>query len=689
MTGGISDPEPQPPTATDDDTSVESSGSPTAESNNSSLGPVEIIRAEFTKGNRPVIGSPIWPYVLVREVPPEALEAPSLRKPAVEANEQLRQAAAGVPFPGAAKTWEAGENDQRVSWQWYRGPSIHNCVYHPHRPGTIRDVARTFRFYCSPECLTQGYKHLADDHCLPCPSSDKEDDCMYCPWASIEEDEAAEHSTTATLGPDSAAPGSGRDQSPTNDSPPLPGTSGSCWTPVANTRTYTPVPEDTDRVLCVKVHSSEPIPCHPTPPTTTRRRSVADNSEDNAEADDSSESEADDCSLGERERSGSLGNDNASTSSGPVIAGGLQPLTSISQTGSGSVYLMTMPCFDPMTYSPPLREMLSVYGALDHIATGQAIKLLNWNILADIYCTPQQYPYCPPWALSWNYRRHLIIKQIAALEGDVVCLQEVQSDHFYSSLLPALEALGFGYLYAPKTREIFTDKYCEEGCAILYRKSRFSVVDSFTIEFDAHAKDSARYQGARNTKQRNRLSKGNVALACLLEDSRCGGRPLGIVNTHITADVDAGDVKLWQAMCMLEVVQGWSNSQNGVLPIIMCGDFNSTPESAVYELLTTGRLSPSSIPDDPFGILPPVSQMHHSLPLRSIYPAVVNSEATYTNYTQKFQGTLDYICFTQNSLRGLAVSNTYSYEELSAETALPSPTQPSDHILTVGVFAYT
>lgn len=32
---------------------------------------------------------------------------------------------------------------------------------------------------------------------------------------------------------------------------------------------------------------------------------------------------------------------------------------------------------------------------------------------------------------------------------------------------------------------------------------------------------------------------------------RCGGRPLGIVNTHITADVDAGDVKLWQAMCML------------------------------------------------------------------------------------------------------------------------------------------
>lgn len=32
----------------------------------------------------------------------------------------------------------------------------------------------------------------------------------------VSQDEAAEHSTTATLGPDLAAPGSGRDQSPVN-----------------------------------------------------------------------------------------------------------------------------------------------------------------------------------------------------------------------------------------------------------------------------------------------------------------------------------------------------------------------------------------------------------------------------------------------------------------------------------------
>jgi mRNA deadenylase 3'-5' endonuclease subunit Ccr4 len=78
----------------------------------------------------------------------------------------------------------------------------------------------------------------------------------------------------------------------------------------------------------------------------------------------------------------------------------------------------------------------------------------------------------------------------------------------------------------------------------------------------------------------------------------------------------------------------------------------------------------------------------HSLPLRSVHQAVVGHEAQVTNFTSRFSGTLDYICFTTTSLRALAVSNGYSYEELSRDVAVPSPTQPSDHVLTVGVFAY-
>ncbi len=94
--------------------------------------------------------------------------------------------------------------------------------------------------------------------------------------------------------------------------------------------------------------------------------------------------------------------------------------------------------------------------------------------------------------------------------------------------------------------------------------------------------------------------------------------------------------------------------------------------------------------------------------------AVVGHEANTTNFTNRFSGALDYIFFTANNLQGenlvdlmfrlfrgkiflllllllsgLAVSNGYPPEDLQRDVALPSPSQPSDHILTVGVLTYS
>lgn len=62
-----------------------------------------------------------------------------------------------------------------------------------------------------------------------------------------------------------------------------------------------------------------------------------------------------------------------------------------------------------------------------------------------------------------------------------------------------------------------------------------------------------------------------------------------VVNTHILADPEYTDVKLWQAQLLLEVVQGLITEQT---PLLVCGDFNSTPQSAVYELWHDGHVNP-------------------------------------------------------------------------------------------------
>jgi CCR4-NOT transcription complex subunit 6 len=359
--------------------------------------------------------------------------------------------------------------------------------------------------------------------------------------------------------------------------------------------------------------------------------------------------------------------------------------------GQSRMTLMTGPCFDPETYSPPLREMLSVFGGAEQFPLTMAIKLLNWNVLADIYATEQQFEYCPGWALSWDYRKHLILKQIAAIDADLVCLQEVQSDHFETDLLPALKMFGFGHIYAAKTKGLFTNKYTSEGCCVLYRLSRFQKLEHFVLEFDkqAHERTTALSgESAADTNARlNRLSRGNVALLVLLEDLRHGRRPLGVVTTHVTADVDAGDVKLWQTQCLLENIQQWASPlrHGGPLPLVLCGDFNSTPDSPVYELLTTGQVVQGHV-EDPYTLL--ATGLGHNMPLRSSHVSVVGHEAPVTNYTLRFSGTLDYVMFSSNTLRAMAVSNALSYEELNRDVALPSPTQPSDHLLSVAVFTY-
>lgn len=46
-----------------------------------------------------------------------------------------------------------------------------------------------------------------------------------------------------------------------------------------------------------------------------------------------------------------------------------------------------------------------------------------YNILADPYATPQMYGYTPSWALTWEYRKELILQEILAYSADIICLQ--------------------------------------------------------------------------------------------------------------------------------------------------------------------------------------------------------------------------------------------------------------------------
>ncbi|CAD7927691.1 unnamed protein product [Amoebophrya sp. A25] len=366
------------------------------------------------------------------------------------------------------------------------------------------------------------------------------------------------------------------------------------------------------------------------------------------------------------------------------------------------------------------RRMLSFGGQFNAAWLQKQFKLMNWNILADVYATEAQYPYCEKFAISWMFRKHLIIKEIKSINADIVTLQEVQQDHYEEWFRPHLVEQGYEGVYQQKKHKsplFHRGKFCVEGCATFFKKERFRQVDQAVVEFDEEAKGRI-----NDPEALQRLSKGNVALVLTLEDLQIkpdlaayrehnmkpevqadpskqlaeptvgtdtGGHLVAVVNTHILADPEYTDVKIWQSQVLLDWLQ---NNVASETPLLVCGDFNSTPKSAVYELWHDGHVTPNhddiiSRPDV-CGLLSNPLLFYHSLRLMSAYEACSGNEAQYTNYTEDFKGTLDYIWFSPDKVSALAVSAVDDEQTLQQEMALPSSTRPSDHISLVTTFMF-
>ncbi len=88
-------------------------------------------------------------------------------------------------------------------------------------------------------------------------------------------------------------------------------------------------------------------------------------------------------------------------------------------------------------------------------------------------------------------------------------------------------------------------------------------------------------------------------------------------------------------------------------PVILCGDFNSDPASAVYGLLTQGKAKLAAILSRSLRnklerrhVLPHTKRFE---PMVSTYREVLGKEPPYTNYKPDWKATLDYIFYCSGS----------------------------------------
>jgi endonuclease/exonuclease/phosphatase family metal-dependent hydrolase len=165
----------------------------------------------------------------------------------------------------------------------------------------------------------------------------------------------------------------------------------------------------------------------------------------------------------------------------------------------------------------------------------KSFNIVTINILVDLS--------------RWKARRYLLVEGLSALEPDIIALQEVCLPQNPAAWLAHELRMEYSYL-SPKTGF----EASREGIAIL---SRHPITSQATLDLE----------GQQRVAQYVQLDMG--------------GQPLVFANTHLYWQPGNSAARLKQVGLIIRWLQGLPHET----PVIICGDFNGTPETTAVAVM--------------------------------------------------------------------------------------------------------
>ncbi|KAL7669166.1 hypothetical protein ACOME3_009832 [Neoechinorhynchus agilis] len=209
------------------------------------------------------------------------------------------------------------------------------------------------------------------------------------------------------------------------------------------------------------------------------------------------------------------------------------------------------------------------------------ISVCSFNILSQAILeeTRSIYNEIDEQYLKWEHRRPLILETLCSCKSDILCLQEMQADH-YERMREDLATMGYGDLYAKRD----TPK-CD-GCAVFFKKTKFSVREYLPV----------------NLKVKNSvLDRANVAQVVIFKHLTKPAIEVCIVNVHLCFNPKRGDVKLAQMIVLLAEIHRLTRIKmkgNPVPPIILSGDFNAVSDSPLWRFIVGEKIDLGNVKRD-------------------------------------------------------------------------------------------
>ncbi|XP_066471393.1 2',5'-phosphodiesterase 12 [Tiliqua scincoides] len=308
------------------------------------------------------------------------------------------------------------------------------------------------------------------------------------------------------------------------------------------------------------------------------------------------------------------------------------------------------------------------------------VRTVTYNVLADAYAQTELsrtvlYPYCAPYSLELDYRQNLLKKELAGYSADLICLQEVDRAVFTDSLGPALDAFGLEGLLRLKEKQ-------HEGLATFYRRDKFRLLGQHDIALNQALLESPLHRELRDRLascpqvQEKVQQRSSVLQVSVLQSTSEPFRKICVANTHLYWHPKGGNIRLIQAAVALSHIRHVTHDMYPGIPVIFCGDFNSTPSTGMYSFVSSGSVAEDHEDWSSNG-------KEQCCRMSLTHPFRLKSacgEPAYTNYVGGFHGCLDYIFIDADAFEVEQVIPLPSHEEVTTHQALPSVSHPSDHI---------
>lgn len=377
-----------------------------------------------------------------------------------------------------------------------------------------------------------------------------------------------------------------------------------------------------------------------------------------------------------------------------------------------AVRSLSTPIPNPSIYPHTLAQLPQNFDATKYrkwidfnTLTKPKLSIMSFNLLSQHYVWKKVFGYLDQQYLDWpHYRFPLINETIAQFACDIMCFQELECLVYQNFWQKSFPLENYKLFYARKPSPKYWGNKPQEymdGVGIFINSDRFDVLEHRSFNFGHYISENSSLFDVTPAIAERVVPRNTVALLLKLRDKQTNEN-IFVTNTHLYWLPKFNDVKFIQTKLLLNELSRMITDDGSTIEeakVIMCGDYNSTPDLLAYKLLGRPELDVEKsveFKNLDYGHLfdgePVLAVVKNPFSLSPAYGPLLdhnNPESLdFTSFTKDLTAVLDHIWFSNKDFQTCKVLGKVEEEYCETARGFPDKQFPSDHIALVSEIAY-